>query len=133
MATKQDAVFRHPSPQEPPQPESCVRNSSVHPSPQRVQHCLSVCLAVPILAEQLCGSSESKESNGRKKRIAHTQITHHTHTHTASRMGALNHKIKKKKSRSVGRPAHTHSHCSRKAKRTHTEGERERRVAHSMQ
>ncbi|ESS55583.1 hypothetical protein TCDM_12936 [Trypanosoma cruzi Dm28c] len=85
MATKQDAVFRHPSSQEPPQPESCVRISGVHSSPQRVQHGLSVCLAAPTPAEQLCGSSESKESNGRKKRIAHTQIPHaitHTHTHT---------------------------------------------------
>ncbi|ESS60552.1 hypothetical protein TCDM_11915 [Trypanosoma cruzi Dm28c] len=69
-----------------------------------------VCLSAPILAEQLCATRESEESNGRERQIAHTQITHII-THTRSRgMGAPNHKIKKKnktKSRSVGRPAHT--------------------------
>ncbi|ESS62327.1 hypothetical protein TCDM_10015 [Trypanosoma cruzi Dm28c] len=42
-----------------------------------------MCLAAPILAEQLCGTRESEESNGRERQIAHTQITHIiTHTHT---------------------------------------------------
>ncbi|ESS60972.1 hypothetical protein TCDM_11469 [Trypanosoma cruzi Dm28c] len=106
-----------------------------HTAPQRVQHAICmhvlVCLSPPIIAEQLCATRESEESNGRERQIAHTQITHiitHTHTHTRSRgMGALNHKIKKEnktKSRSVGRPAHTHSHCSRKAKHTQRESER---------
>ncbi|KAF5213646.1 hypothetical protein ECC02_013819 [Trypanosoma cruzi] len=89
-----------------------------------------VCLAAPIIAEQLCATRESEESNGRERQIEHTQITHiitHKHTHAARGMGALNHKTMKNKtkSRSVGRPAHT-SHCSRKAKHTHRERERGR-------
>ncbi|EAN80752.1 hypothetical protein Tc00.1047053460061.10, partial [Trypanosoma cruzi] len=33
-----------------------------------------VCVSKPTLAEQLCRKRESEESNGRKKRIAHTQL-----------------------------------------------------------
>ncbi|RNC35458.1 hypothetical protein TcCL_Unassigned01647 [Trypanosoma cruzi] len=72
---------------------------------------LLVHLQAPIIAEQLCATRESEESNGRERQIAHMQITHiitHKHTHAARGMGALNHKtMKNKKSRSVGRPAHT--------------------------
>ncbi|ESS62046.1 hypothetical protein TCDM_10311 [Trypanosoma cruzi Dm28c] len=54
-----------------------------------MQHsvCVCVCLAAPILAEQLCATRESEESNGRERQIAHTQITNiitHTHTHAAA-------------------------------------------------
>ncbi|ESS62483.1 hypothetical protein TCDM_09849 [Trypanosoma cruzi Dm28c] len=68
---------------------------SVHTAPQRFKHgmCVHVLvrLSAPTLVKQLCGTRESKESNGRERQIAHTQITHII-THTRSRgMGALNH------------------------------------------
>ncbi|KAF5213904.1 hypothetical protein ECC02_013544 [Trypanosoma cruzi] len=88
-----------------------------------------VCLAAPIIAEQLCATRESEESNGRERQIAHAQITHiitHKHTHAARGMGALNHKTMKNKtkSRSVGRPAHTL--IAPVKQNTHTGRERER-------
>ncbi|ESS61008.1 hypothetical protein TCDM_11431 [Trypanosoma cruzi Dm28c] len=78
--------FQPPS-QGPQQPQSCA---CVHS--QRLQHgmCVHVlvCLAAPIFAVQLCGTKKTKESNGRERQIAHTQITHIiTHTHTQPRNG----------------------------------------------
>ncbi|KAF5217405.1 hypothetical protein ECC02_009706 [Trypanosoma cruzi] len=139
-STRQIAVSRPPSSQKPPQPQSCasVRPQRSHPSTacptQSVCVHVLVCLSAPIIAEQLCATRESKESNGRERQIEHTQITHiitHKHTHAGNKMGALNHNTSKpRKKRKTKTEAwddqRTHSHCSRKAKHTHTGRERER-------
>ncbi|ESS61182.1 hypothetical protein TCDM_11237 [Trypanosoma cruzi Dm28c] len=48
-----------------------------------VEVCIFVCLLTSKIAKQLRSKTESKESNGRERQIAHTQITHIiTNTHT---------------------------------------------------
>ncbi|ESS55278.1 hypothetical protein TCDM_13261 [Trypanosoma cruzi Dm28c] len=79
---------------------------------------------------------ESKESNGRERQIAHTQIPHAiTHTHTRSQRNVCTqpqHKQKKKgKTNKAWDDQRTHSLIAPVKQNTHTEGERE--VAHSMQ
>ncbi|ESS55960.1 hypothetical protein TCDM_12538 [Trypanosoma cruzi Dm28c] len=93
-----------------------------------------VCLAAPILAEQLCGTRESEESNGRERQIAHTQITHIiTHTHTAAEWvhSTTKSKRKTKQKAEAWDDQRTHTLIAPVKQNTHTEGERE--VAHSMQ
>ncbi|ESS55904.1 hypothetical protein TCDM_12603 [Trypanosoma cruzi Dm28c] len=117
----------------PRQPQSCA---CVHS--QRFKHgmCVHVlvCLAAPILAERLCATRESEESNGRERQIAHTQITHIiTHTHAAAEWvhSTTKSKRKTKQKAEAWDEQRTHTLIAPVKQNTHTQ--REREVAHSMQ
>ncbi|RNC34305.1 hypothetical protein TcCL_Unassigned02920, partial [Trypanosoma cruzi] len=84
-----------------------------------------VCLAAPILAEQLCAPRESEESNGRERQIAHTQITHIiTHTQTQPRNGCNQPQNQKGKQNRKPKRGTTSAHTliTPVKQNTHTEG-----------
>ncbi|KAF5214228.1 hypothetical protein ECC02_013197 [Trypanosoma cruzi] len=88
-----------------------------------------VCLAAPILAEQLCATRESEESNGKAADSTHANYSyHHTQTHTRSpRNGCSqpqnNEKQNKKPKRGT---TSAHTLIAPVKQNTHTGRERER-------
>ncbi|KAF5216751.1 hypothetical protein ECC02_010444 [Trypanosoma cruzi] len=88
--------------------------------------CVHVCLAAPIISEQLCGTRESEESNGRERQIEHTQITHiTTHTQPAEWVHSNKTQVKQNKKPKRGTTS-AHTLIAPVKQNTHTRRERER-------